>query len=131
MRRKCTNGKLTGSDRRIFSLCLIDSPCNDGDDYYARLQPNIVEASEGYVFNFSCSTNLQTIYPRWEINDQEYDVIDLPPEYTVSGPNLGVNVERNVKIRCFVKTFSNRSTKGIYSNEATVMRANQGANLRG
>ncbi|CAI8013376.1 hypothetical protein GBAR_LOCUS8492 [Geodia barretti] len=94
-----------------------------GDYYYAKLQPNISDDSEGYTFNFACSTNLQTTYPRWEINNQDYDVTDLPRDFIVSGPNVEFKGARSLKVRCYINTFINGSVDRVYSNNATIMRA--------
>ena len=102
-------------------LTHVGSQCV-GDDYYAKLQPNISDDSEGYTFNFACSTNLQTTYPRWEINNQDYDVTDLPRDFIVSGPNVEFNGARSLHVRCYVNTFINGSVYRVYSNDATIMR---------
>jgi hypothetical protein len=101
--------------RGICSQCV-------GGDYYAKLQPNISDDSEGYTFNFACSTNLQTTYPRWEINNQDYDVTDLPRDFTVSGQNVEFNGARSLKVRCYINTFIMGSVDRVYSNDATIMR---------
>ncbi|CAI8013368.1 hypothetical protein GBAR_LOCUS8490, partial [Geodia barretti] len=53
--------------------------------YYATVEPDYVIASEGYLVNFTCSTNLNVTYPKWRINDRVYDVTNHPPEITFEG----------------------------------------------
>lgn len=120
--KKFNNYKLRNYIDRLI-IVVLGSQCTDDDGGYAILKPDALEAPEGYILNFSCFTNLQTTYPRWEINGQEYDVTDLPPDFNVSGPNVMANIKENAKIRCFVKTNINATIHRVYSNEATVMRA--------
>ena len=101
-------------------MCIVGYQCESGG-YYAKLQPQILENSTvGYTFNFSCSTNLKTTYPRWEINNHDYDVTNLPPDFIVSGPNVEFKSAKSVKVRCYINTF-NSSVYRVYSNNATIM----------
>lgn len=72
----------------------------------------------GYiVINFTCSTNLQTSFSWWEINNMVYRVTDLPSNILTNGLSITFQeVFKGVRIRCFVKIFSNGSVINVYSN---------------
>ena len=91
---------------------------------YATIHYDI---SESFTLTFTCSTNLPTNYPRWEINGYKYGVTDLPPIVIANGSSIKFTLESSVDVRCFVKAFQNGSVVNVFSEYAVVKRAgNQG-----
>jgi hypothetical protein len=125
----------------IFKLCAVlvlvgipgecntelGSECPSVNDI--TLQPNILEIFEGYTLNFTCLTNLSATYPRWKINDTEYEVTKLPSNFVVRGLSIEFKLQSSVRVCCFIKTFFNRSVIDIYSNTATVVNKRNSVDL--
>ena len=92
------------------------------DSCYATLQPEgIITASEGETVTFMCSTNLPALFPRWRINDNEYEVTLLPPGFTADGLNLEYIFRTRVDISCFFKVISDGSVVDICSPNTIVV----------
>ena len=103
---------------------MVGIDCAGG--YYATVEPDYVVASEGYLVNFTCSTNLNVTYPKWRINDRindrVYDVTNHPPEITFEGMSIKFRIPvTSAQVRCFISTFLDRKLVDVCSNTATTL----------
>ena len=92
-----------------------------------RLVPNVLEdVDEGYKYNFTCCTNLWAVYPRWRLNDTEYEVTKLPPNFVARGLSIEFKLQTSLKIRCCFRTFIDREVKDIWSVAADIVHTESG-----
>ncbi|CAI8013367.1 hypothetical protein GBAR_LOCUS8490 [Geodia barretti] len=104
----------------MTTACIVGIDCAGG--YYATVEPDYVIASEGYLVNFTCSTNLNVTYPKWRINDRVYDVTNHPPEITFEGMSIKFRIPvTSAQVRCFISTFLDGKLVDICSNTATTL----------
>ena len=85
-----------------------------------------IREEEEYILNFTCSTNFPVKYPRWKINDTEFEVTKLPKNIVARGMSLEFKLETSSSVCCFLKTYVNGAVDNIYSNTVTVVNTRNG-----
>ena len=72
------------------------------DAYHVDLQPSeLPQQAEGTRLNFTCSTNLEDVYPKWTINNQVYEITFLPPGFIATESSLSFIFQASAEVTCF------------------------------
>ena len=62
----------------------------------------LTEEKDGSMYKLTCNTSLEARFPRWEINDNVYQVNHLPPGFSASGFDIEFELNNGVlDFRCF------------------------------